>query len=39
MTDARWAEFFKVAASQGVYPEDLDWRRAYTLKFVRPPAP
>jgi NitT/TauT family transport system substrate-binding protein len=34
MTDARWAEFFKVAASQGVYPKDLDYRQAYTLQFL-----
>jgi NitT/TauT family transport system substrate-binding protein len=36
MTDARWAEFFKVASSQGVYKPDLDYRRAYTLRFVTP---
>ncbi|WP_395671930.1 ABC transporter substrate-binding protein [Phenylobacterium sp.] len=34
MTDARWAEFFAVASAQGVYPKDLDYRRAYTLAFV-----
>lgn len=34
MTGARWAEFFKVASEQGVYPKDLDYRRAYTLQFV-----
>jgi len=34
MTEARWAEFFQVASSQGVYPKDLDFRRAYTLRFV-----
>ncbi len=38
MTDARWAEFFNVAAAQGVYPKDLDVRSAYTLQFVRPGA-
>ncbi|HEX6861031.1 MAG TPA: ABC transporter substrate-binding protein [Caulobacteraceae bacterium] len=36
MTDERWAEFFRVAAEQGVYPRDLDYRRAYTLQFVQP---
>jgi NitT/TauT family transport system substrate-binding protein len=36
MTDERWAEFFRVAAAQGVYPKDLDYRAAYTLEFVRP---
>ena len=34
MTDARWAGFFKIAASQGVYPRDLDYKQAYTLQFV-----
>ena len=34
MTDARWAEFFKVAADQGVYPKDMDYKSAYTLQFV-----
>jgi NitT/TauT family transport system substrate-binding protein len=34
MTDARWADFFHVASSQGVYPKDLDYRRAYTLQFL-----
>lgn len=34
MTDARWAQFFQVASSQGVYPKDLEYRRAYTLQFV-----
>ncbi len=34
MSDARWAEFFRIAASQGVYPRDLDYRRAYTLDFI-----
>jgi NitT/TauT family transport system substrate-binding protein len=34
MTDARWAEFFKVASSQGVFPKDLDVHTAYDLQFV-----
>jgi NitT/TauT family transport system substrate-binding protein len=34
MTDARWTQFFQVAASQGVYPKDMDYRAAYTLQFV-----
>jgi NitT/TauT family transport system substrate-binding protein len=37
MTDARWESFFKVAAAQKVYPKDLDYKRAYTLKFVAKP--
>jgi NitT/TauT family transport system substrate-binding protein len=34
MTDARWKEFFDMAASQGVYPKTMDYKRAYTLQFV-----
>jgi NitT/TauT family transport system substrate-binding protein len=34
MTDARWAEFFKVASEQGVYPKDMDYKRAYSLDFL-----
>lgn len=34
MTDARWAEFFKVASDQGVYPKDMDYKGAYTLQFL-----
>ena len=39
MTDARWEEFFKVASGQGVYAKDLDYKRAYTLDFLKPAAP
>jgi NitT/TauT family transport system substrate-binding protein len=35
MTDARWAEFFKVTSEQGVYPKDMDFRQAYTLEFLK----
>lgn len=38
MTDARWAEFFNVASEQGVYPKDMDYKKAYTLEFVTPTA-
>lgn len=34
MTDARWAEFFQMAAAQGVYPKDMPYKDAYTLEFV-----
>ena len=34
ISDARWAEFFKVASDQGVYPKSLDYKKAYTLQFV-----
>ena len=38
MTDARWTEFFQMAAGQGVYPKTLDPKAAYTLQFVGKPA-
>jgi NitT/TauT family transport system substrate-binding protein len=34
MTEARWSAFFKQMSEQGVYPADLDWKKAYTLDFV-----
>ena len=38
MTDARWQTLFDVASGAGVYPKTLDYKRAYTLQFVTPPA-
>jgi NitT/TauT family transport system substrate-binding protein len=34
MTDARWKEFFDVMAAAGVFPATLDYKSAYTLRFV-----
>ena len=34
MTEARWTEFFKFASQAGIYPNDLDFRKGYTLDFV-----
>lgn len=34
MTEARWQDFFKTMSSQGLYPADLDWRKAFTTRFV-----
>jgi NitT/TauT family transport system substrate-binding protein len=34
MTDARWRDFFDTMAKAGVYPQDLDFHKAYTLRFV-----
>jgi NitT/TauT family transport system substrate-binding protein len=34
MTEARWKAFFDVMASQGLYPGNMDWKKAYTLQFV-----
>jgi NitT/TauT family transport system substrate-binding protein len=36
MTDKRWADFFAVASSMGVFPKTLDYRSAYDLQFVGP---
>jgi NitT/TauT family transport system substrate-binding protein len=34
MTDARWRNFFDTMASAGVYPRDMDYKKAFTLQFV-----
>jgi NitT/TauT family transport system substrate-binding protein len=34
MTDARWRDFFNSMVAAKLYPADLDYRSAYTLKFV-----
>jgi len=34
MTDARWAEFTKMATGAGLYPADIDAKKGYTLQFV-----
>jgi NitT/TauT family transport system substrate-binding protein len=34
MTDARWQAFFESAAAVGLYPKELDFKKAYTLQFV-----
>ena len=34
MTEARWEAFFTSMAGQGLYPADLDWRAAFTLRFT-----
>ncbi|MFZ4607586.1 MAG: ABC transporter substrate-binding protein, partial [Caulobacter sp.] len=38
MSEARWAEFFKITSQQGVYPKGMDYRQAFTLDFVPPKA-
>ena len=35
MSDARWKQFFDTMSSEGLYPRNLDWKKAYTLQFVR----
>jgi NitT/TauT family transport system substrate-binding protein len=34
MTDAHWKQFFDTMVSERLYPKTLDYRKAYTLKFV-----
>lgn len=34
MSEARWDKFFTTMAQEGVYPQDLNWRQAFTLDFV-----
>jgi NitT/TauT family transport system substrate-binding protein len=34
MAEARWQEFFETMANAGVYPKDLDFHKAFTLRFV-----
>jgi NitT/TauT family transport system substrate-binding protein len=34
MTEARWRDFFEVMAQQGLYPKDMDFKKAYTTRFV-----
>ena len=35
MTDARWEQTFKLLSESGVVPATFDYRKAYTLQFVR----
>jgi NitT/TauT family transport system substrate-binding protein len=39
MTEARWQAFFETMSVDGVYPANLDWRRAYSLDFLPPALP
>ncbi|MGE5270622.1 MAG: ABC transporter substrate-binding protein [Thiohalocapsa sp.] len=34
MTEARWQDFFNDMAKAGLYPADMDFRKAFTLQFV-----
>src|SRR5207247_6094604 len=34
MSEARWKEFFDGMAKAGLYPADMDFRKAFTLQFV-----
>ncbi len=35
MTDARWKAFFDSMAAVGLYPPEMDYKRAYTLQFMQ----
>lgn len=35
MTDARWEQFTKDMQAAGALPANLDWKKAYTLQFVK----
>lgn len=34
MNEARWQSFFTTMSENGVYPKDLDWRAAFTTRFI-----
>jgi len=34
MTDARWHEFFDTMVKAGLYPTDMDYKKAFTLQFI-----
>src|SRR6266571_311621 len=34
MSEARWRDFFDTTAKAGLYPAEMDFRKAYTLQFV-----
>jgi NitT/TauT family transport system substrate-binding protein len=36
MSEARWEKFFKTMSAQGLYPKDMNWRAAYTTRFLKP---
>ena len=35
MTDMQWSLFYVTMASEGLYPKNLDFKKAYDLSFVR----
>ena len=34
MSEARWQNFFSTMSENGVYPRSLDWRAAFTTRFI-----
>ena len=37
MDAARWQAFFTIMSENGVYPSGLDWRAAFTTRFIGGP--
>jgi NitT/TauT family transport system substrate-binding protein len=35
MTDGQWKLFYDTMASEGLYPKELDYKKAYDLSFGR----
>lgn len=38
MTESRWKNFFDQMAAQGLYRKDMNWRAAFSLRFLPGPA-
>ena len=34
MTEARWRAFFEMMSKAGLYPAEMDWKKAFTLAFA-----
>ena len=34
MNEARWQAFFTIMSDNGVYPRELNWRAAFTTRFI-----
>lgn len=35
MSESRWAAFFETMSAQGLYPKDMNWRAAYSTRFLK----
>ena len=34
MSDERWKSFYELMRDQNLYPSDMNYKKAYTLKFI-----
>ena len=34
MSETRWQAFFTTMSAAGLYPADMDWRTAFTTRFL-----